>query len=623
MLYLIAVVWVSVRTGRGPAVAASVVGVALFDFICVPPYYTFAVSDTEYLLTFAVMLVVALTITELTAGMRYQARIAAHRERRAAALAAMSRELSGALTAEQIAEIAVQHVHGVFEAPATLLLPDRAEALHIAPAEQANALPNVDLSVAQWVHDRWQPAGLGTDTLAGTPIHYVPLRAPVRNRGVLALAPRNERLIFVPEQRRLLDTFAAQIALALERVHFVEVAQEAELGMASEQLRNSLLASISHDLRTPLAVITGAASSLVEQGDSLSAEARRELTATIHEQAVSMSELTANVLDMARFETGTVQLNRQWHPFEEVVGVVLDRLRTRLEGRHVDIDLDAIAAAGLARRRADRSGTDESARQRGEVHAAAHADRSARNRRRRRRRSDGSRSRRRTAARRRTAGVRQVLSRAPGRRDRRRGPRSCDLSRHRRSAPRTHLGRKPRRRRRSLRASCCRSRANRSVRRRRSKRRWAAMSEPHTIVVLIEDEPQMRRFLRAVLPSQGIELFEAETGAQGLVEIGTRRPDVVILDLGLPDIDGVEVVKRLREWSEVPVIILSARADEANKIAALDAGADDYLTKPFGVGELLARLRVAVRRTARTDDGAQTLHRRTDHGRSGRAARRA
>ena len=339
MLYLVAIVWVSVRTGRGPAVAASVVGVALFDFTCVPPYYDFAVSDTEYIVTFAVMLVVALTITELTAGMRYQARIAAHRERRSAALAAMSRELSGALTADQIAQIAVQHVQGVFEAPAALLLPNREEQLRVAPDEQAAALPQLDLSVGQWVHDRWQPAGLGTDTLAGTPIHYVPLRAPVRNRGVLALQPRNERLIFVPEQQRLLDTFAAQIALALERVHFVEVAQEAELGIASERLRNSLLASISHDLRTPLAVITGAASSLVDQAPNLSEESRQELTETIFEQAVSMSELTANVLDMARFETGAVQLNRQWHPFEEVVGAVLERLRPRLTGRRIDIDL--------------------------------------------------------------------------------------------------------------------------------------------------------------------------------------------------------------------------------------------------------------------------------------------
>ena len=133
------------------------------------------------------------------------------------------------------------------------------------------------------------------------------------------------------------------------------------------------------------------------------------------------------------------------------------------------------------------------------------------------------------------------------------------------------------------------------------------MSDPHPIVVLIEDEPQIRRLLRTVLPAQGIELFEAENGSKGLVEVGTRRPDVVILDLGLPDIGGVEVVKRLREWTEVPVIILSARTDETDKIAALDAGADDYLTKPFGVGELLARLRVAMRRSARTQDGTHVV----------------
>ena len=341
MLYLIVVVWAAVRSGRGPAIAASLVGVALFDFVCVPPYSTFAVSDTQYLLTFGVMLLVALTITQLAAGIRYQGRVASHRERRAASLYALSRELSGALTAQQIAEIAMRHVEIVFESSAALLLPSRDERIGVAHATQRAPQIEPDLSVAQWVHDHGQPAGLGTDTLAGTPIHYVPLRAPVRNRGVLALQPRNERLIFVPEQQRLLETFAAQTALALERVHFVEVAQEAELGMASEKLRNSLLASISHDLRTPLAVIEGAASSLVEHEALLSANARRELAATIYDQSVHMSELTANVLDMARLETGAVQLNRQWHPFEEVVGTVLDRLKKRLEGRRVDIDLSA------------------------------------------------------------------------------------------------------------------------------------------------------------------------------------------------------------------------------------------------------------------------------------------
>jgi two-component system KDP operon response regulator KdpE len=133
------------------------------------------------------------------------------------------------------------------------------------------------------------------------------------------------------------------------------------------------------------------------------------------------------------------------------------------------------------------------------------------------------------------------------------------------------------------------------------------MSEPRPIVVLIEDEPQIRRFLRTILPTQGYTLFESDTGRQGLVEAAVRKADVVILDLGLPDMDGVEVVTRLREWSEVPVIVLSARAQEEDKVAALDAGADDYLTKPFGVSELLARLRVALRHATRGPEGSRVF----------------
>jgi two-component system KDP operon response regulator KdpE len=124
------------------------------------------------------------------------------------------------------------------------------------------------------------------------------------------------------------------------------------------------------------------------------------------------------------------------------------------------------------------------------------------------------------------------------------------------------------------------------------------LSAPRYNVVVVEDDPQIRRFLRTVLPAEGFDVHEAETGEHGLVVAATRKPDLVILDLGLPDLDGVEVVRRLREWSTAPVIILSARAREQDKIAALDAGADDYLTKPFGAGELLARLRVALRHAA-------------------------
>ena len=121
---------------------------------------------------------------------------------------------------------------------------------------------------------------------------------------------------------------------------------------------------------------------------------------------------------------------------------------------------------------------------------------------------------------------------------------------------------------------------------------------PDPIVVLIEDEPQIRRFLRATLTGQGYRLFEATTGADGLVEVGSRQPDVVIVDLGLPDIDGIDVIRRLREWTDVPIIVLSARGQERDKVTALDVGADDYVSKPFGAGELLARIRVALRHTA-------------------------
>jgi len=121
---------------------------------------------------------------------------------------------------------------------------------------------------------------------------------------------------------------------------------------------------------------------------------------------------------------------------------------------------------------------------------------------------------------------------------------------------------------------------------------------PDPVVVLIEDEPQIRRFLRATLTAQGYRLFEATTGADGLVEVGSRQPDVVIVDLGLPDVDGIDVIRRLREWTAVPIIVLSAREQESEKVAALDAGADDYVTKPFGMGELLARVRASERRQA-------------------------
>jgi two-component system sensor histidine kinase KdpD len=339
MLYLLAVVWVTVRFGRGPGLLASFLSVLTFDFFFVPPSLSFTVRDTQYLLTFAMMLTVALIISSLAARLRYQARIATFRERRTNALFDLGKELAGALTTAQIIDIGCRHLRGEFRAQVALLLPDARDEVHPARAgETAACLRSPDLGVAQWVYDHHEPAGLGTHTLPASPALYLPLRAPMRTRGVLALAPEEPRLIALPEQYRLLETFAAQIALALERVHYVEVAQDALVAMESERMRNALLSTLSHDLRTPLTAIVGLSSAVLKQLEDAPV-AQRELAHDLHEEAHRMSGMVSNLLDMARLQGRSVQLNRQWQTLEEVVGTALRATARVLGSRDIRVSL--------------------------------------------------------------------------------------------------------------------------------------------------------------------------------------------------------------------------------------------------------------------------------------------
>jgi len=261
MVFLLAVVGVGVWFGRGPAVLAAFVNVAAFDFFFVAPRLSFAVSDVQYLLTFAVMLVVGLVTGQLTAGLRFQARVATHREARSRALFEAARDLSNVLSIEQAVDVACTVVGREFRARVVVYALDANDRLQAPPAD-ADRAGGLDLGTAQWALDHGLPAGLGTDTLAGSAWLYLPLKATMRTRGVLAVRPDEPRYLLVPEQRQQLETFAALTAMALERVHYFDVAQGATVQMESERLRNSLLSALSHDLRTPLSALVGLAETL-------------------------------------------------------------------------------------------------------------------------------------------------------------------------------------------------------------------------------------------------------------------------------------------------------------------------------------------------------------------------
>jgi two-component system sensor histidine kinase KdpD len=342
MLYLLGVIFAAVKLGRGPGVVLSFMSVAAFDFFFVPPRMSLSVSDTQYLLTFFGMLLTSLVISHLTSSLRREASVARRREQRTGAMYAMARELAAALTTEQIVGIGSRHVSEVFGARVAILLPDSADQVKqkIEDPDAAVTLEGemLDSDVGQWVYDQQKPAGHGTDTLPAAAALYLPLKAPMRTRGVLAVVMRNEGELDVPEQQRMLDAFAAQIALALERVHYVDIARDALVNMESERLRNSLLSAISHDLRTPLTTIVGFSSMLAQSPDT---QPSGELVEAIHEEALRMTGIVTNLLDMARLQAGSLQLNQQWTLLEETVGAALRACKRVLANHPVQVKLPA------------------------------------------------------------------------------------------------------------------------------------------------------------------------------------------------------------------------------------------------------------------------------------------
>lgn len=338
MLFLITVMITAIRFGRGPALFAAALGVGAYDFFFVPPYLTFNVQDRRYFLTFAMMFVIGFVLSELAGRIKRQERDALAREERTAVLYALSRELSSADSPARIAEVGVRHAADIFEAKALVLQANaQGELVKIGAVPPDTTFDPKELGVAKWALDHRELAGYGTDTLPGAGSICAPLRVGASTSGVLQLQLRKPHALSA-EQRSFLDVFCRQMAIALERVRLAEEARSAAVRARTEEMRSSLLSAVSHDLRTPLASITGAATALRDDSN-LSGVTRIDLIRSICEEAERLERLVANLLDMTRLESGSVSLKRDWIPLEEVVGSALTRLERKLVNHPVKLEI--------------------------------------------------------------------------------------------------------------------------------------------------------------------------------------------------------------------------------------------------------------------------------------------
>jgi two-component system sensor histidine kinase KdpD len=346
MLYLAVTVSAAAFLGRGPSLLVSILGVLAFDFFLVPPYLTLAISDTQYLVTFAGLFIVSLVVSTLTARVREQADAAIQREAHTSALYSLGRDLTSAADLRHVAEIIISHISQVFGRGAAIFLPEEEQLRLFANTPDYHPDPN-DLGVASWAYEHDRPAGLGTDTLPAASLRCQPLKTARGLVGVLGIRPKEPGRLLTPEQRQTLDSFAHQAALAIERASLAEQARQTELLQATEKLQTSLLNSISHDLRTPLVSITGALSSLREKTLNLDESARDSLIETANEEAGRLNRLVGNLLNMTRIEAGAIHLNKEPCDLQDAIGAALEQMGERLSNRQVHVtlpsDLDMVA----------------------------------------------------------------------------------------------------------------------------------------------------------------------------------------------------------------------------------------------------------------------------------------
>jgi two-component system sensor histidine kinase KdpD len=325
MVYLLGATLAGLLLGRGPSALTAVANTVAFDYFFVPPRYSFYVAETQYLVTLGVMLGVAVVIANLMASVRRQTEAAAEREHRTAVLYAMSSELAVAADSAAIAAVAARHVGSALKSAAAVLLPDADGVLSVRGQSESGGLA-IELATAQWVFDHKNaspPEGAPAELL------YRPLAGSDRARGVLIVQVMEGGQL-PPEGHALLDALAGQTALALERARLAELAAEARAAAERAALRNTLLASISHDLRGPLAAIAGAGGLVAQSDGALDRHRRKTLGSLIEEKARDMSGLLSNVLELMRLETSVGPPRADWQSLEELVGIAIRTNEHRL-----------------------------------------------------------------------------------------------------------------------------------------------------------------------------------------------------------------------------------------------------------------------------------------------------
>ncbi len=332
MIYVLAVAVFSVRSTRIESALASLLGVLAFDFVFVEPRFSFAISDSRYLLLFAVMLSVALVISTLTHRLKEQLAASSKRERRTSSLYRLSQQLAQHRGKMELAHAALTEIQSVFEGDGAIFIKNANSVEVLAGSQSKFENDPHEAAVANWVVDHGLPAGNGTDTLPAAKAIYIPLRGVGTVVGVLAF--QSNREVDTIDSMQLLETFSNALGVALERAILAKESNEAKLFAESERLRSTLLQSISHDLRTPLTSIIGAATKLKEGSPKSD-----ELADSIYQESIRLNRQIQNLLDMTKLKSGSIDLNLQWHSPSELVATAVEQIKNIAETFHIQLNV--------------------------------------------------------------------------------------------------------------------------------------------------------------------------------------------------------------------------------------------------------------------------------------------